>query len=90
MMLTNSLPLFSVVLAATASQVVLQDLLDGAGSQPADFEKLYQAYPDYSLDLSAKRLVQLSTSDPPVILTELDKVLLENPEIEGLLKPELG
>ena len=75
MILSRSLSLISFALATAASQVVLNDILSSAGSKPADFEALYRAFPDYSVDLNAKRVIQLSPSDPPVVLTELEKVL---------------
>lgn len=76
MIFSRSLSLISFALAAAASQVVLDGILSNSGSKPEDldFEALYRAFPDYSVDLNAKRVIQFSPSDPPVELSELEKV----------------
>ncbi|KAH8113382.1 Zn-dependent exopeptidase [Phellopilus nigrolimitatus] len=68
-----------VVAAATvnASQVVLDNFIDSTGPQRVDYEQLYQAYPGFNLNLEERRLVQLDSSEPPVEISELDKIQLK-------------
>ncbi|THH09068.1 hypothetical protein EW145_g2281 [Phellinidium pouzarii] len=65
------------VTAASASQVILDSFLDDARAQHGSFEQLYQAHPGYNLDLEEKRLIQLGPSDPPLVLSEFEKIELK-------------
>lgn len=71
---SSGVALLFLATAATAQQTVLNDVLTGSGSQILDYGRVYQAYPEYSLDLDARRLVQLDNSARPLALTEMEKV----------------
>ena len=65
---------FTLAIAARADQTVLKGSLDSSGPKRAALQQIYQAYPEYSLDLSERRLIQFDASVPAVFLTELEKV----------------
>ncbi|KAL5527274.1 hypothetical protein ACEPAG_6065 [Sanghuangporus baumii] len=69
--------LLALAIAVKAHQTVLNDVLGSSGLQRVDLEQIYQAYPEYSLDLSERRLIQYDASTPPVFLTELEKIKLK-------------
>ncbi|KAI5120508.1 hypothetical protein M0805_000093 [Coniferiporia weirii] len=77
MKLARTAALLGLIAVVGASQVVLDDLVDSAGARRVGFEQVYRAYPDYNLDLAEKRLVQLGPSEPPVVLTEFEKIELK-------------
>ena len=68
--------LLSLLAVSYASQVVIdQSFSKESGSKHSDLlGQLRKAYPDYDLDLTEKRLVQLDPSDAPVLLSGLEKV----------------
>ena len=68
--------LLSFLATSYASQVVIdQSFSKESGSKHGDLlVQLRKAYPEYDLDLTEKRLVQLDPSDAPVLLSELEKV----------------
>lgn len=73
-MLTRTVAFLTLAAVVGASQMVLNDLLGSASLQRGDFEQLYQAYPDYTLNLNERRLIQFDSSEPPVVVSELEKV----------------
>ena len=74
MILSRTFALLATALVAKANQVVLNDFIFSSVLNADDLQKLYDSYPDYSLDLNERRLVQLGPDQPPVTLTELQKV----------------
>lgn len=64
-----------LALAATAhsSQVVLDDISVKPGSTGTN---QHQLYPGFSLNLDEQRLIQLNSSGPPIVVTELQKIEL--------------
>lgn len=80
--------LLSLSAASYASQLVFdQSLIQDSGLEYSNLlQPVLEAYPEYDLDLTEKRLVQLDPSDPPVLITELEKV---RPDRLSLRPPRL-
>ena len=72
MKLTSTAVLLALAASVHCSQIVLDNVL--GTNRPADADQ-QQQYSGFSLNLDEQRLIQLNPSEPPVVLTEFQKVL---------------
>ncbi|EJD01034.1 Zn-dependent exopeptidase [Fomitiporia mediterranea MF3/22] len=76
-MLLSTTAILACITVAAAQQTVLDDILRSADVHRTDFVDIYEAYPEYSLDLGERRVIQFDPSARPVVLTELEKIELK-------------
>ncbi|PAV20734.1 peptidase [Pyrrhoderma noxium] len=90
MKLTSTAVLLALAASVHCSQIVLDNVL--GTNRPADADQ-QQQYSGFSLNLDEQRLIQLNPSEPPVVLTEFQKIKLKSLGIKFLditEAPDLG
>lgn len=64
----------NLVIAVNALELAPDVVVDSSNPNPEDLERIYQEYPEYSLNLTELRRIRFDASSEPVFVTELEKV----------------
>ena len=64
----------TLAIAVGALELAPDVVVDSSNPNPEDLERIYQAYPGYSLNLTELRRIRFDASSEPVFVTELEKV----------------
>ena len=66
--------ILTLAIAIKALELSPGVVVDSSNPNLEDLEKIYQEYPEYSLNLTERRLIRFDASSEPVFVTELEKV----------------